>query len=148
MWQKLRNLYSSISTYPELSPDLQLRQQVKQALRSRERLSLEMWFSSYWQGSENNSQAFSSDLIDFVYTHLQDYSGLETGRLRPGDRLVEDLQFPAICWFDWAMTLCDDFCATFGVDISDGFDETQIHTLADLVSCLHQGLHLQEPISS
>ncbi|MFE4108237.1 hypothetical protein [Almyronema epifaneia] len=148
MWQKLRNLYFSISTYHDLSPDLQLRRQVNQSLRSRDRLSLETWFRNYWQGSAAHPQAICLDLIRFVYIHLQDYSGLETGRLRPSDRLVEDLQFPSVCWFDWSIALCDDFCATFGIDISDTFDETQLQTLEDLVNCLHQFLSFKQSISS
>ncbi|NJL87854.1 MAG: hypothetical protein HC886_20745 [Leptolyngbyaceae cyanobacterium SM1_1_3] len=148
MWQQLRNLYFSISTYHELSPDLQLRRQVNQALRSRERLSLEEWFRGYWQASVARPQAVKLELIEFVYSRLRSYSGLDTGRLRPSDRLVEDLQFPSVCWFDWSMTLCNDFCLTFGVYIGDRFDETQLHTLEDLVNCLHQFLTLKESISS
>ncbi|HIK46252.1 MAG TPA: hypothetical protein IGR64_15435, partial [Leptolyngbyaceae cyanobacterium M65_K2018_010] len=68
------------------------------------------------------------------------YSGLEIGRLRPNDRLLEDLQLPAVCWFDWGITLCEDFYNTFGVDLADQFDETQLATCADLVLFLNQRL--------
>jgi hypothetical protein len=75
-------------------------------------------------------------LIEFLYTHLQEYTGLEVGRLQPSDRLVDDLQFPSICWFDWGLTLCTDFYDAFGVDISDQFDEGCLETCADLVDFL------------
>jgi hypothetical protein len=79
-------------------------------------------------------------LIEFVYNRLGAYSGLEVGSIHPKDRLVDDLRFPAVCWFDWGLNLCEDFQATFGVDISDTFDETRLVTCADLMEFLEQQL--------
>lgn len=84
-------------------------------------------------------------LIDFAFHRLEAYSGLTVGRIKPSDRLLEDLHFPAVCWFDWGITLCDDFYATFGIDMLDHFDETQFCTCADLITFLHQQWETGQP---
>jgi len=139
MWQSLRNWISSISTYGLLSPDLTMRARVNCWLRSRPCLSREDWFRQCWAdlGKTDNH---TKPLIDFVYDRLVAYTGLTVGRIRPADRLLDDLQFPAVCWFDWGLTLCDEFHTTFGLDITDQFDEAQLITCADLVKFLHQQL--------
>jgi hypothetical protein len=72
-------------------------------------------------------------LLAFIYTYFQQSSGIDFSRVRPQDRLIEDLQFPLVCWFDWPLAFCDDFSQHFGVDISEGFDEACFITLADLI---------------
>ncbi|PZV19852.1 MAG: hypothetical protein DCF21_06450, partial [Leptolyngbya sp.] len=88
-------------------------------------------------------RALPKPLIDFAYQQLHAYSGLEIGRVQPADHLVDDLAFPAVCWFDWSITLCEDFYETFGLDISETFDETQLFTFADLIGFLAQQLNAQ-----
>ncbi|NJL49998.1 MAG: hypothetical protein HC929_24635 [Leptolyngbyaceae cyanobacterium SM2_5_2] len=139
MWQPLRNWISSVSTYGLLSPDLQTRVQVNRWLRSRPCLSQDEWFRQCWAVSGEPDRC-TKPLIDFIYECLTAHSGLAVGCIRPSDRLLDDLQFPAVCWFDWSLTLCDEFYTTFGLDITDQFDETQLITCADLVRFLRQQL--------
>jgi hypothetical protein len=122
-----------------LSPDMVARGRVNQWLRSRPNLSCDQWFYRYWSPPAH-PQALPKPLIEFVYAQLQDYSGLDIGRVQPTDHLVNDLAFPAVCWFDWGLTLCEDFYETFGLDISEHFDETQFFTFADLINFLNQQL--------
>jgi hypothetical protein len=137
--QPLRNFVNSITTYMALSPDMVARHRVNQELRSRPYLSCHEWFLRYWTPPAV-PRSLPQPLIEFVYKQLQAYSGLEIGYTQPSDHLVNDLAFPAVCWFDWGITLCADFDETFGLDISDYFDETQFFTLADLVHFLWQEL--------
>jgi hypothetical protein len=125
-----------------LSPDMVARGQVNQRLRSRPCLTCDEWFRRHWTPPAQ-PQALPRPLIDFVYEQLQAYSGLEIGRVQPTDHLVNDLAFPAVCWFDWGLTLCEDFYEAFGLDISEHFDETQFFTFADLISFLSQQLEAQ-----
>lgn len=126
-----------------LSPDMVARHRVNQWLRSRPCLTSEQWFIRYWTPPAL-ARALPKSLIDFAYQQLQAYSGLEIGRVQPTDHLIDDLAFPAVCWFDWGITLCEDFYETFGLDISETFDETQLFTFADLIDCLAQQLNAQE----
>lgn len=139
IWRPLNNLVKSLKTYRLLSPELDARQQVNQWLATRPCLSSEEWFLTHWTPPAA-IEIFPKPLIDFIYHRLQDYSGLRVGCIYPGDRLVDDLCFPAVCWFDWGLTLCDDFYTSFGTDISDTFDETQLVTCADLIHFLSQEL--------
>lgn len=137
-WRPLNNLVKSLKTYHLLSPDPGVRQRVNQWLATRPCLSCHEWFLAYW-APPNASVSLPRPIVDFAYYRLEDYTGLQVGRIYPTDRLVDDLCFPAICWFDWGLTLCDDFYTTFGTDISDTFDETQLVTCADLMCFLkHQ----------
>lgn len=144
MWQPLRNLISSIQTYGLLSPDLDARSRVSRWLAPRPCLTRDDWFHQCWVPPAVR-QAFPKPLVDFIYDRLGVYTGLEVGRLRPSDRLLEDLQFPAICWFDWGLTLCDDVYTTFGRDITDQFDETQLATCLDLMAFLSHQLEAAGP---
>lgn len=139
MWRTFRNLVQSLQTYPLLSPDLKVREQVNQQLRLRACLTAEAWYIRHWTPPAV-PKAFPQPLIDFVYRALGEYSGLVIGRVYPQDRLLEDLKFPLVCWFDWGLRLCEDFQAHFGVDITDSFDETRLITVSDLVFYLRQQL--------
>ena len=139
MWQPLRNFVKSLTTYMALSPDIVARERVNRWLRSRPCLTCDEWSRRYWIPPAQ-SPGLPKALIDFVYTNVEAYSGLDIGRVQPSDHLVEDLAFPAVCWFDWGITLCDDFYATFGLDISEHFDETQFSTFSDLIGFLAQQL--------
>lgn len=130
-WRRAHNYIRSIETYQDLSPDLSIRQQVNQSLQQRPPLSPEDWCAQF----KPDTQAQCQTLL-FIYRSLEDHSGLEFNRVRPHDRLVEDLQFPLVCWFDWANRFCDDVSHHLSIDISDCFDETQIHTLAELATFL------------
>ncbi|MEO1182108.1 MAG: hypothetical protein AAFX51_14950 [Cyanobacteria bacterium J06636_28] len=115
-----------------MSPDLSVRHQVNQLLcQHRRPLSSEAWCAEFQR--EIPSQR---NTLLFIYRCLETYSGIEFNRVRPHDRLVDDLQFPLVCWFDWSTRFCDDVVAHFGIDIGSCFDETRIHTLIDLVAFL------------
>ncbi|HIK54141.1 MAG TPA: hypothetical protein IGS37_03125 [Synechococcales cyanobacterium M55_K2018_004] len=136
MWQRLKNLLLSFQTYGALSPDLRVRRQVNRALRDRPSLNVEQWYVAHCQ-----PQDIPYDVASFAYTHLEKYSGLNFARVVPSDRLDEDLQWTRVCWFDWAVSLCDDVLDEFGVDISDSFDEMSLDTVGDLLLALNDSLN-------
>ncbi|UBF27380.1 hypothetical protein K9N68_05345 [Kovacikia minuta CCNUW1] len=135
MWRRLRNIFDSFRTYADLSPDIRTRRRVNQFLRSRPALSAKEWFEQFWE-----SKAISKQLAEFVYVYFQKYTGLELARIRPTDRLSEDLHIPAVCWFDWQLSFCNDFEQLFGVDLSNRFDPQTLSTIEDLVMFLNHQL--------
>jgi hypothetical protein len=135
MWRSLRNIIDSFWTYIDLSPNLQVRRQVKRSLRDRPCLSASDWHEQCWQPF-----AISRPISDFVYDRMQEYSGLEFGRIRPADHLNDDLHLPVICWFDWQMTLREDFLQCFHIDLGDRFHSLPLDTVQDLVLLLNHQL--------
>jgi hypothetical protein len=135
MWQRFKNTLCSFGSYADLSPDVQTRRQVHQWLRDRPARSLDEWYCTFWQ-----SQGIARSLVTFVHHQLQEQAELDLTQTRPSDRLVDDLQLPLICWFDWEISLCEEFFNQFGVELFDDFDITHLHTLQDLVYFLHQHL--------
>ena len=132
-WQRANNYIRSIETFQDMSPDLSVRHQVNQLLSQHRRpLSAEAWCEEFQREIPSSQR----DTLLFVYRCLESYSGIEFNRVRPHDRLVDDLQFPQVCWFDWSTRFCDEVVAHFGIDIGNCFDETRIHTLIDLVAFL------------
>jgi hypothetical protein len=142
MWRRFKNILYSLRTYADLSPDLWTRQRVKWFLHSRSPLSAKEWFEQF-----RHDHFVSPQVVNFVYERMPDYSGLEFSRVRPGDRLNQDLHLPLICWFDWQLTLCDDFFQWFGVDISDHFDPQSLDTVEDLVNFLNQQVLALNPMN-
>jgi hypothetical protein len=140
MWHRLKNFFQGLTTYPILSPDLRTRRQVYQWLRQRPTLSLGDWYVVH--GKPSN---LSYAIIEFAYQRLADYSGLEFGRMLPSDRLNEDLCWTKICWFDWHMALCDDFCQWFGVDLSNEILSLPETTIGALLKFLED--HRKHPHS-
>jgi hypothetical protein len=128
MWRRLKNLFASLGTYADRSPDLSQRRQVNRALHDRAALSPEAWFEQFWQPLN-----ISPQVVNFVYTRLQTYSGLELARVQPSDYLNEDLHLYLVCWSEWEQVLCQDFAHCFGVDLSDRFDIQDFETVKDLV---------------
>jgi hypothetical protein len=135
MWYRLRNIVQSLETYSILSPDREVRRQVNRELRDRPTLDAERWFETFFQ-----SQGVTRSIAIFAYRHLGQYSGIQFEHVLPSDRLEEDLRWTQICWFDWEMTLCDDFLQCFGVDIADRICEFAPMTIADLVLFLNEQL--------
>lgn len=129
-WQRIRQLWLAVWNYSTLSPSLRLRRQVNQYLVSRPAMTLDEWHDRFWQPRQ-----VSRDVIAFVYDRLPIYSGLMIDRVIPSDRLESDLHMTLVCWFDWQIQLCDDFCAQFGVDISSCLDQS-FSTIEDLVMFL------------
>lgn len=131
MLRQLKNLLFSVRTYKDLCPDMKVRRQVNQALCRRPALTLDEWFHCFWQ-----PLGIGQPVVAFVYVQLGKYSGLQISRVIPSDRLEQDLQFPQVCWFDWQLSLCEDFLHAFGVDISDRFDIYALSTVEEFVICL------------
>ncbi|MEO0869089.1 MAG: hypothetical protein AAFY17_11700 [Cyanobacteria bacterium J06642_11] len=135
-WKRATNYIHGLQTYQDMSPDLLVRRQVNQSLRNHRRsLSSDAWCSECHRATHAQR-----DTLLFVYRSLATYSGLEFSRVRPADRLVDDLQFPLVCWFDWPLRFCDDVIQRFDVDISETFDEAELDTLADLIRFLEECL--------
>lgn len=145
MWQSVVNYVQSLRTYRDLSPDMRIRRQVNARLRDRPKLPLNTWLKLF---PEIEGTPLSPVLLSFLYQQLQDCSGLDVGRIRPSDRLIEDLQLPLVCWFDWPNQLCDEFLKHFQVDISFEFDESLLETVGDLAYCLHQRLPSTDAIDT
>lgn len=122
MWHKLKNIVPSLQTYSELSPDLTLRNKVNQSLGDRPSLLLREWIAQF-----GSPDAIAEPLAQFIYNRFPEYSGIDFSRVQPSDRLEADLYWSLVCWYDWDITLCDDFHQTFGVDLSNSLD--------DLINC-------------
>ncbi|MBO0350109.1 hypothetical protein J0895_13500 [Phormidium pseudopriestleyi FRX01] len=133
MLRQIKHIFWTVRTYSDLSPDLYIRKQVNQTLCERANLSLDEWFHCFWRSRE-----ISFSVVSFVYIQLKKYSGLQMGRVLPGDRLEQDLQLTLISWFDWNLYLCDDFFEEFGINIGDRFDLQTMGTVEDLVLYLHR----------
>jgi len=106
---------------------------VNRSLHDRSPLSQAEWFEVHYK-----TQGIADAIAIFAYKHLQQYSGLELSRILPSDRLEEDLQWTKVCWFDWHLSLCEDFYRCFGVDIGDRLDISCLSTLQDVMDFLNQ----------
>lgn len=135
MWRRLKNIFASLITYADLSPDWKVRRRVSFFLQDRPCLPVDQWFATFWQPLQ-----VSPTIAEFVYVHFSNYSGLEFSRVRPNDRLEGDLQLSLVCWFDWQRSLCEDFWQRFNIDLSDRLDIQNFQTVADLVLFLENQL--------
>lgn len=146
MWQRLNNWVNSAKVYRDLCPDSKVRHQVNHWLRSRRQaLRFEDWCQIFIP-SIIPERPRSRQLLAFIYSTFQHYSGLEFSRVRPQDRFIADLQLPLVCWFDWPLAFCEDFTEAFGIDLSSLFDEAEFKTLQDLVAFLAQQLKLNDAV--
>ncbi len=148
MIEQLDNWLSSVSTYADMSPDLAIRAQVNLRMKAHARCALGVsdWCQTFLsQKAAAETLAFSrsafgaSDtrrVLCFVYQHFSQYSGIDFSRVRPEDRLNDDLHFSLVCWFDWTITFCEDFFEQFDIDLSDCFDEDEFNTIGELVMFL------------
>lgn len=144
---QLNNLISSINAYSDMSPDLSVRRQVNETLQKRacQPLSISTWCLTFCRRDRYTDRVQS--MLSFIYECFSEYSGLEFSRVRPSDRLNDDLCFPLVCWFDWSITFCEDFYQRFGLDLSDRFDEADFETIGELVEFLIEQMSLTEPVS-
>ena len=109
-----------------------MRRQVNQSLRHRPLLGLGEWFESFGKPHQ-----IAYPVVNFLYTRLESYSGIEPGRLLPSDRLEEDLHWTELCGFDWQITLCEDFMRQFNIDLTPCLEDFSPATIEDLVFLLH-----------
>ncbi len=133
MWHRLKNFFYSLQTYDALSPDLRTRRIVNRWLRDRPPRNVNDWYDAFWQHHN-----VSRSVVAFAYTHLEKYSGLQLARVLPSDRLEEDLRLTLVCWFDWHITLCEDFHQCLGVSIQDDWELTTLTTVEEFVLFLHR----------
>jgi hypothetical protein len=143
MWQRLKHIVHDLRAYRYLSPDLKLRRQVLQFLRQRPLLSPADWHAIY-----GNPLDLSLVVIKFAHDYLGQYSGLEFGRTRPDDHLEDDLYWTHICWFDWTLSLCDDFQTEFGIDLSGELSNLPITTVGALLRFLERHWEAPESLST
>ncbi len=122
----------SFRSYPDLSPDQELRRKINRALAHRQALPPNAWFETFWQ-----TRNISEDIALFVYTQLTTYSGISFAKVLPSDRLDQDLHLTLVCWFNWQLELCEDFSQRFHVDISDRLDFHTLVTVEDFVVFLN-----------
>lgn len=115
---------------------------MNRGLRDRPALSVDEWYVRFWQ-----PLGVSQQVAEFVYTRMATYTGLDFTRIRPSDRLNDDLHLALVCWFDWEFSLYEDFFARFGVDLSDHFNPELHSTVQELVLFLNQQL-LSIPLES
>jgi len=142
----MNNLLSSMEAYADMSPDLEIRQQVNVWMQARDRqpLSVAEWCDVFSGESIDiakatqapNTERVAKSVLGFVYEFFGNYSGLAFSQVRPNDSLNRDLHFPLVCWFDWTLNFCDDFLAHFDLDLSDCFDEADFLTIGEMVAFL------------
>jgi hypothetical protein len=132
MWRRLKNFVLTLETYSDLSPDTRLRSQINHHLEQRPSHDLDEWFIAFWK-----PHGISRAVAAFVYQNFSLYSGLPFARVRPDDKLEADLCWTQVCWFDWEISLFEDFYSTFSLDISDRFDYDRLITVADIVAFLN-----------
>ena len=142
----MTNLFSSMEAYADMSPDLEVRDEVNQWLQMRDRqsLSVTQWcetfsgeFASIDKATKDSAtESAAKSVLSFVYECFADYSGLAFSQVRPNDRLNRDLNFSLVCWFDWTLNFCDDFLTHFDLDLSDCFDEAEFVTIGEMVEFL------------
>jgi hypothetical protein len=88
------------------------RHAVRAFLANREALPFADWHRQLWH-QRNISEAASA----FVYEHFGKYSGLDFARVRPEDRLAEELRFSTTTYGDWDLDLYEEFQQVFGIDL-------------------------------
>ncbi|HEY9648616.1 MAG TPA: hypothetical protein V6C88_19705 [Chroococcidiopsis sp.] len=135
MWHRLKNIALSLKTYGILSPDWAVRRETSRALCDRPPLQAHQWFEVHCK-----PYGIDPSIAHFAYSHLARYSGLPVARVMPSDRLEADLHWTSVCWFDWEISLCDDFFQEFGVDITDRLYGWTPETVGDLLRFLNQAL--------
>lgn len=141
MWQRLKHIVDDLRAYPDLSPDLKLRRQVLQFLRQRPPLSPADWHTTYGEPLD-----LSFGVIKFAHEYLGKYAGIEFGRTLPEDRLEDDLCWTHICWFDWSLSLCDDFQKEFGIDLSSELPNLPTTTVGALLHFLETHWQVSESL--
>jgi hypothetical protein len=144
MWprlvNRLNNWWISLTTYADLRPDLSWRRRINNKLRNRPAHDLQDWYKRFWEPI-----GITREVAAFVYHQVAQYSGLCFAQVLPTDRLQEDLKLPLVCWFDWELSLSEDFSNQLGVDLDEHLDLANFSTVSDLVIWLNQTLEKLKP---
>ncbi len=128
---QLHNRWMDLNAYPDMRPDYKIRQQVNRSHADRPLYSAVEWHQRFWY-----PLGVQRLLSEFVYELLGECSGLEIGRLVPSDRLMQDLQLPLVCWFDWEMVWTEQFSSRFELDSDWILDIGEFETLEELMLAL------------
>jgi hypothetical protein len=128
---QLQNRWMDLNAYPDMRPDYRMRQQVKRSHADRPLYSVVEWHQRFWY-----PLGVQRLLSEFVYELLGECSGLEVGRLLPSDRLMQDLQLPLVCWFDWEMVWTEQFGTRFELETDWILDIGEFETLEELMVAL------------
>jgi hypothetical protein len=128
---QLQNRWMDLNAYPDMRPDYKIRQQVNRSHAQRPLYSAVEWHQRFWY-----PLGIQRLLSEFVYELLTECSGLEIGRLLPSDRLMQDLQLPLVCWFDWEMVWTEQFGTRFGLETDWILDIAEFETLEELMVAL------------
>lgn len=132
---QLHNRWMDLNAYPDMRPDYKIRQQVNRSHADRSLYSAVEWHQRFWY-----PLGVQRRLSEFVYELLGECSGLAVGRLLPSDRLMQDLQLPLVCWFDWEMVLTEQFMIRFELDTDWILDIGEFETLEELMLALDRRL--------
>jgi hypothetical protein len=128
---QLQNRWMDLNAYPDMRPDYRVRQQVKRSHADRSLYSAVEWHQRFWY-----PLGVQRLLSEFVYELLGECSGLDVGRLLPSDRLMQDLQLPLVCWFDWEMVWTEQFVHRFELETDWVLDIGEFETLEELMVAL------------
>jgi len=115
------------------SPDPRACEKLDFLLATREDLSKEAWFQSSCKDQE-----VRADVLAFLYQFFRDFLDIPFGRLRPDDRLVEDIQLWRATWSDWDFDLVENFEDTFETDPFMHPEVEKMRTVMDLLVLLSQ----------
>jgi hypothetical protein len=137
MWQRLinkfKNWWMTIAAYGDLSPDRGIRRTINQTIDERPSRSIGEWYRQFCE-----PHGIAREVAEFIYDRVGRYSGLKFEKIVPSDRLAEDLKLPMVCWFDWELSLCDEFSQELGVEMADCFDMDELATIGDLMRFFNQ----------
>ncbi len=134
MLQSIQQTWLSLSSYSDMRPDFKLRSHINRTLlQSRPTFHPEAWFEQFWR-----RQGIALPVVRFVQGHLTDYSGLWWERIVPGDRLLEDLHLPLVCWFDWELQLQADLQQDLGLAMEEPILLFEGTTVQDFVGRLNE----------
>jgi hypothetical protein len=90
------------------APEPGARERLFALLRERPNLSADEWFTQFGPRG-----LVRRDVGGFVLQLFRDLMKIDGGRVRPGDRLVEDLGLGTATWSDWEFDMAEQFESQF-----------------------------------
>ncbi len=114
-----------------LGPDPVFEDLVQGYLRTRSVLPFEEWLQLF-----SDTVQARPDVAQFLYEGVGEYFGLEAGRIRPEDRIEEDLHLARIGWSDWDFDFRSDFRRRFGIDVLDRTHEQRYTNIEEWLAHL------------
>jgi len=115
------------------SPDPRACEKLESLLATREDLANEVWSESFCKDRE-----VRADVLAFLYEFFANPLKIPFGKLRPDDRLIEDIQMWKATWNDWDFDLVENFEDAFENDPFMHPDFEKMRTMMDLLVLLSQ----------